>query len=334
MPIASRPEARQTRERSDGGGAGSCPRAAPVSARRPGRGCGARTGDAARHRRARRARNGGPAFAERRLRRRFAAARAVGRAVPVDLGQIGVAGGTLRRGRWIYPVRSNSRKSRPLPTVCPGVAFRSTGEGPEPAPQCARNAGVLYGLGNLIENAVSFAEKAVVIRAALDASRRSASSSPTMDRAFLERPGRIGEPYLSQRESAPQRRGRRRARPRPVHRPVTARTVPRHAPVRQRRAARPGRRRDCRVAPPGLRAGSTNGRLTYSWFTVRICGYDRTGWKRTRRRNRHQRPERRGDARQIVARRRRRQGCSANGWRGQCRRAGSPREPRSASPRR
>ncbi len=39
-----------------------------------------------------------------------------------------------------------------------GVTIAVEGEGSEPAPKSPRNAGVLYGLGNLIENAVSFAE--------------------------------------------------------------------------------------------------------------------------------------------------------------------------------
>ena len=46
-----------------------------------------------------------------------------------------------------------------------GVSITVKGEGTEPAPQCPRNPGVLYGLGSLIENAVSFAKSAVEIRA-------------------------------------------------------------------------------------------------------------------------------------------------------------------------
>jgi len=46
-----------------------------------------------------------------------------------------------------------------------GVAITVTGEGLDPTPKCQKNPGVLYGLGNLIENAVGFAEKVVVIRA-------------------------------------------------------------------------------------------------------------------------------------------------------------------------
>ena len=83
-----------------------------------------------------------------------------------------------------------------------GVTIEVAGEGPEPAPKCARNPGVLYGLGNLIENAVSFAEKAVVIRA---------SWSKSTVRIVIGDDGRgfppnilarAGEPYLSQRSGA------------------------------------------------------------------------------------------------------------------------------------
>jgi two-component system, sensor histidine kinase RegB len=83
-----------------------------------------------------------------------------------------------------------------------GVSITVEGEGPEPAPTCPRNPGLLYGLGNLIENAVSFAEKAVVIRA---------TWTKSMVRMVITDDGRgfppnilarVGEPYLSQREGA------------------------------------------------------------------------------------------------------------------------------------
>jgi len=77
-----------------------------------------------------------------------------------------------------------------------------TGEGPEPPPKCPRDAGVLFGLGNLIENAVSFAEKAVVIRAIWSKSMVSVvvgDDGPGFSSNVL---ARIGEPYLSQRERA------------------------------------------------------------------------------------------------------------------------------------
>ena len=83
-----------------------------------------------------------------------------------------------------------------------GVTIAVEGEGPEPAPKCPRNPGVLYGLGNLVENAVSFAEKEVVIRA---------SWSKSTVRIVIGDDGRgfppnilarAGEPYLSQRDAA------------------------------------------------------------------------------------------------------------------------------------
>ena len=83
-----------------------------------------------------------------------------------------------------------------------GVGISVTGEGPEPPPKCARDAGVLFGLGNLIENAVSFAEKGVVIRAAWSKSMVSVvigDDGPGFSSNVL---ARIGEPYLSQRERA------------------------------------------------------------------------------------------------------------------------------------
>ncbi|MGA8716347.1 MAG: ActS/PrrB/RegB family redox-sensitive histidine kinase [Roseiarcus sp.] len=84
-----------------------------------------------------------------------------------------------------------------------GVTIAVEGEGSGPAPKCPRNPGVLYGLGNLIENAVSFAEKAVVIRT---------TWSPSTVRIVIADDGRgfpphmlarAGEPYLSQRDGAP-----------------------------------------------------------------------------------------------------------------------------------
>jgi len=83
-----------------------------------------------------------------------------------------------------------------------GVSITVTGEGPEPPPRCPRNPGVLYGLGNLIENAVSFAQSAVTIRA--DWTKSAVTLVITDDgRGFPPNVlARIGEPYLSQREGA------------------------------------------------------------------------------------------------------------------------------------
>ncbi len=81
-----------------------------------------------------------------------------------------------------------------------GVAITVTGEGLDPTPKCQKNPGVLYGLGNLIENAVGFAEKVVVIRASWT---KSTVKIVVADDGRGFPPNilaRIGEPYLSQRE--------------------------------------------------------------------------------------------------------------------------------------
>jgi len=83
-----------------------------------------------------------------------------------------------------------------------GVSITVTGDGPEPAPKSPRNPAVLYGLGNLIENAVSFAESGVVIRA--DWTKSTVTIVISDDgRGFSPHVlPRIGEPYLSQRQGA------------------------------------------------------------------------------------------------------------------------------------
>ena len=78
-------------------------------------------------------------------------------------------------------------------------------EGADPPPKCPRSPGCLSGLGNLIENAVSFAEKAVVIRASWTKSTVRIIISDD-GRGFPPNVlARIGEPYLSQRDAARRR---------------------------------------------------------------------------------------------------------------------------------
>jgi two-component system sensor histidine kinase RegB len=78
-----------------------------------------------------------------------------------------------------------------------GVSITVEGEGPEPAPKCPHNPGVLSALGNLIENAVGFAESAVIIRVSWTGSTVGiaiADDGPGFPADIL---ARIGEPYLS-----------------------------------------------------------------------------------------------------------------------------------------
>lgn len=66
-------------------------------------------------------------------------------------------------------------------------------------PVCRRNAGVIYGLGNLVENAVDFAREAVTIRWEWDAERVAISITDDGDGYAPEIIDRIGEPYLTRR---------------------------------------------------------------------------------------------------------------------------------------
>ena len=75
----------------------------------------------------------------------------------------------------------------------------SRGESSGEVPVCRRGVGLLYGLGNLIENAVNFAEQTVRVEAAWD--RGSIRLTITDDGpGFLpEMLARLGEPYLTSR---------------------------------------------------------------------------------------------------------------------------------------
>jgi two-component system, sensor histidine kinase RegB len=88
-----------------------------------------------------------------------------------------------------------------------GVLISVEGEGPDPPPKCPRSPGCLYGLGSLIENAVNFAESAVVIRA--NWTKSTVKITITDDgRGFPPNVlARIGQPYLSQREGARRKQG-------------------------------------------------------------------------------------------------------------------------------
>jgi two-component system sensor histidine kinase RegB len=80
-------------------------------------------------------------------------------------------------------------------------------EGPAPEPICRRNAGMIYGLSNLVDNAVSFAESRVAIRASWTSSIVKiviADDGPGFPPQVL---ARLGEPYISTRGAARRREG-------------------------------------------------------------------------------------------------------------------------------
>ena len=71
--------------------------------------------------------------------------------------------------------------------------------GPAPEPICARSPGVLYGLGNLIENAVDFARSEVETRAEWNSSEvivTIADDGPGFAPEILSS---LGEPYVTTR---------------------------------------------------------------------------------------------------------------------------------------
>ena len=79
------------------------------------------------------------------------------------------------------------------------VAIETGAEGPGPEPVMFRNPGVIYGLGNLVENAVDFARSHVAIRARWDdetVGLEIADDGPGFSAEVLTR---IGEPFVSRR---------------------------------------------------------------------------------------------------------------------------------------
>jgi two-component system, sensor histidine kinase RegB len=72
----------------------------------------------------------------------------------------------------------------------------------EPAsePVTGRNAGLLYGLGNIVENAVDFARERVTVRAAWDARSVAITVSDDGPGFPPDILGRLGEPYITNRK--------------------------------------------------------------------------------------------------------------------------------------
>lgn len=91
-----------------------------------------------------------------------------------------------------------------LPSRALGVEIQveaSPAEGgeTEPEPVMARNPGVIYGLGNLVENAVDFARERVVIEARWDADTISVTITDDGSGFSAQVMERLGEPYVTSR---------------------------------------------------------------------------------------------------------------------------------------
>ncbi len=75
------------------------------------------------------------------------------------------------------------------------ISIAANGHGKEPV--CRRNPGILYGLGNLIENAIDFAASEVRVVTEWDAARVEISVLDDGPGFSAEVAGRLGEPYVT-----------------------------------------------------------------------------------------------------------------------------------------
>ncbi len=122
-------------------------------------------------------------------------------------------------------------------------------------PISGRNPAILYGLGNLVENAVDFANATVDL--AVDWSTDEIGVTITDDGPGFapEIMDRIGDPYVTSRHRRRmnvESEGRRRTGPGLLHRQDALGALRRDARIREPHGARPRRHRPCALGPPGF----------------------------------------------------------------------------------
>jgi two-component system, sensor histidine kinase RegB len=78
-----------------------------------------------------------------------------------------------------------------------GVRISILKNGQDPEPVCRRNPGILYGLGNLIENAIDFAASEVRVATTWDAGRVTIVIEDDGPGFSADVVGRVGEPYVT-----------------------------------------------------------------------------------------------------------------------------------------
>ena len=120
-------------------------------------------------------------------------------------------------------------------------------------PVGARNPAILYGVGNILENAVDFARTTVEVNAWWNAETVEIVISDDGPGIAPDMLKRIGEPYLSRRRSADEANATRRPRPWRVHRPHAAGTNRRQGIVLEPDLSRSRRRGADRLAARPLR---------------------------------------------------------------------------------
>ena len=108
-----------------------------------------------------------------------------------------------RKARYLVNlgIEGSNRASNDVPVLFDGIELEA-GERTGPEPVGRRNAGVIYGLGNLVENAVDFARSAVTVRWSWNDDHVTFTvidDGPGFPPEILDR---IGEPYMSTRQGA------------------------------------------------------------------------------------------------------------------------------------
>ena len=124
--------------------------------------------------------------------------------------------------------------ARPHETSVKAIVVVRDEQAVGPEPVVLRNVGLLYGLGNLIENAADFARSTVRVQATWDKAQVSVSildDGPGFPPELL---ARLGEPYLTQGVAARCAEWRRRPGARHLHRQNAARAQWCEADVRER----------------------------------------------------------------------------------------------------
>lgn len=108
--------------------------------------------------------------------------------------------GPLETMRLLHLLEEVANPQRPF-----GVDIRVESRGITSEPVCRRNAAILYGLGNLVENAVDFAQRTVEITASWDQQGVAVNIVDDGPGFPAEMLSRLGEPYVTAR-------GKRRAK--------------------------------------------------------------------------------------------------------------------------
>ena len=113
------------------------------------------------------------------------------------LTSLGNEAGPLETLRLSHLVEEVAGPQRPFDVA---IEVEQRGTGPEPV--CRRNPGLLYGLGNLVENAVDFARDRVRITARWDDDAVAVTIRDDGPGFAADILGRLGEPYLTTRGGA------------------------------------------------------------------------------------------------------------------------------------